>query len=859
LALVPGTRLGGYEITALLGAGGMGEVYRATDLKLKRDVAMKVVPPELAGDPERLERFQREAELLASLNHPNIAHVHGLEESGGTTALVMELVEGDDLSQRIERGPTPVHEALAMAQQIASALEAAHEQGIIHRDLKPGNIKVRADGTVKVLDFGLARSLARAGADVATRTSISSPGMVVGTPAYMSPEQARGEPTGRETDVWAFGVVLYEMLTGISPFARKSASETLVQVLTAPLDESRLPSSTPGSLRRLIRRCLERDPKRRWHHIGDARIEIEEALATPADTLSPASAAGAAAVTRRHALAFGAASLALLTSGLGGGMWLGRRARPPLAPSFRRLTFRRGLIRSARFAPDGETILYGALWDNDRCRVHTVRIDGPESRALDLPEANLLAISRTGDLALALGPHENGVITYGTLARVPIAGGAPRQILEGVRFADWSPDGADLAIIRRADGGDQLEYPIGKVLVGADTGQGTGLGFARISPDGTRVAFVHYANPGAINGRVSIVDQAGTITPVSTDYLNIHGLAWKGSEILYTAADERPLYRALHSVTPGGSTRIITRVPSNITLWDALPDGRLLTAQTDDRAVLIARFGGDDRDRDLSWLDASLLADLSRDGRLLLFTEYGQGGGPDSAVYLRNSDGSAAVRLGAGRAVALSPDTQWAVCFPSDIAPGPYLDVLPTGPGEPRRVPGNGLRFTGAQWLPDGKRLVISALEGNGRPRLFLHDLGPDPPTAITPEGINAWAVAPNGSAVAARGPGRTIRLYTLDGSERGEVPGLTGVEVPVGWITDGLLVMRSGDATSPLGQIYRIDLATGHQEPWKNILPRDRAGVMAQMSFSVTPDGQSQAYTWHRALSSLYLADGLE
>ena len=852
-------RLGAYEVTAPLGAGGMGEVYRARDSKLKREVALKVLPADVASTPERLARFQREAELLASLNHPNIAHVYGLEESGGITALVMELVEGEDLSHRIAGGAIPIDAALLIAKQIATALEAAHEQGIIHRDLKPGNIKVRPDGTVKVLDFGLAKSLAPASDGMPTVTGISSPGAIIGTPAYMSPEQARGEATGRETDIWAFGAVLYELLTGISPFARPTSTETLAQVLTAPMNESLLPEATPGSVRRLVRRCLEKDPKRRWRHMGDARIEIEEALAPSTEPVAGAAAIRATPVPRRKVLRYGAAAVALLASGLGGGVWLDRRLRSAPVPSFRRLTFRRGLIRSARFAPDGETILYGALWDGDRCRVQTVRVDGPESRPLDLPDGNVLAISRSGEAAVALGAHDigDGAFTYGTLARVPIAGGAPRQIVEDVKFADWSPDGADLAIVRRVDGGDQLEYPIGKILVAPAAGEGTGLGFPRISLDGKRVAFVRYRTPNSLTGRVAMIDQSGIITPLSTEYMNIHGLAWRGDEVLYTAADERPLFRALRAVTPGGASRTITRMPGNVTVWDALPDGRLLIAHTDDYAVMAARLRGDDSDRHLSWLDSSRLEDLSHDGKLLLFTETGQAGGPEGAVYLRGTDGSAAVRLGAGQAVALSPDSRWAICL-SATTPSPYLELLPTGAGEPRRFAVNGLAYFGARWLPNGKRIIVSAVESGRQTRLFLHDLGPGRPAAITPEGVSAWVVSPDGSTIAARGPDPTIRLYDLDGSAPRQVPGLTGGEVPVGWITDGLLVMRPGDPVSPLGEIYRIDTRTGRQDVWKNILPRDRAGIMNMLSFRVTPDGLSLAYTWHRALSNLYVADGL-
>ena len=286
-----GQRIRSYEIVALLGAGGMGEVYRARDSRLGREVAIKILPSAFKTDPDRIARFEREAQVLAALKHPHIGAIYGLEDADDATALVMELVEGEDLSQRIARGPLPLHDALPIARQIADALEAAHEQGIIHRDLKPANIRVQRDGMVKVLDFGLAKPLSPA-ATTATLTAISQQaGAIIGTPAYMSPEQARGESAGREADIWAFGVVLYELLTGISPFARPTTTETLARVLNVAPDESRLPDNTPANVRRLIGRCLEKDPRRRWRHIGDVRIEIEEALTAPAAETTAAAAA----------------------------------------------------------------------------------------------------------------------------------------------------------------------------------------------------------------------------------------------------------------------------------------------------------------------------------------------------------------------------------------------------------------------------------------------------------------------------------------------------------------------------------------------------------------------------------------
>ena len=311
LTLTPGARLGPYEILSALGAGGMGEVYRATDTNLKRQVAIKVLPASLAADAERLARFQREAEVLAALNHPNIAHIHGMEKAGGTIALVMELVEGPTLADRIAKGAIPLNEALPIARQIAEALEAAHDHGIVHRDLKPANIKVRDDGAVKVLDFGLAKAMgpttsSSASATMSPTLSVhaTQAGIILGTAAYMSPEQARGSAVDKRADLWALGVVLYEMLTGTRLFEGASISDTLAHVLTKEPNWTDLPLNTPPPIRTLLRRCLEKDRKRRLADAADARLEIEEAL-TPTQAAGrfadPGPATGVASSASRPA------------------------------------------------------------------------------------------------------------------------------------------------------------------------------------------------------------------------------------------------------------------------------------------------------------------------------------------------------------------------------------------------------------------------------------------------------------------------------------------------------------------------------------------------------------------------------
>ncbi|HKW01085.1 MAG TPA: protein kinase [Vicinamibacterales bacterium] len=438
--LTSGTRLGAYEVTAQIGEGGMGQVYRATDTRLKRQVALKILPPAFAADPERLARFQREAEVLALLNHPHIAAIYGLEESAGITALVMELVEGDDLSQRLARGAIPLDEALPTARQIAEALAAAHELGIIHRDLKPANIKVRADGTVKVLDFGLAKAMAPvsssdAAANFSNSPTITSPaamtaaGVILGTAAYMSPEQAKGRVADRRSDVWAFGVVLYEMLTGERAFTGDDVSETLASVLTRQPDWTKLPAATPPLIRRLLRRCLEKDRTRRLADMADARLDIVDALSG-----SDSEATAMASVSRTRERFMWAASLLLV--GLAAAAIVAWATRSPsipvettrtilsVAPSgeptgTNPLEQRVGGARPSRTAialsPDGKTLVFSAIWGGS-----------PQLYARAMDQLNAVPIAGTsGGSSPFFSPDGQsiGFWASGELRKVPLHGG----------------------------------------------------------------------------------------------------------------------------------------------------------------------------------------------------------------------------------------------------------------------------------------------------------------------------------------------------------------------------------------------------------------------------------------------------
>jgi eukaryotic-like serine/threonine-protein kinase len=433
-ALLTGHRLGAFEVEDLLGIGGMGEVYRARDMRLGRHVAIKIIRRDVRDEQTYIARFEREAHVLASLNHPHIGVIHGFEEVAGLKILVMELVAGEDLAERLAHGPLPITEALDVARQVADALEAAHAQGIVHRDLKPANIKRRPDGRVKVLDFGMAKPLER-GVEDAT---VTRPGLVAGTPAYMSPEQARGEPLDTQTDVWSFGVVLFELLTGRAPFVGKTAADTIASVLSESSDYSLLPPATPAVVRHLIRRCLERDRRRRLKHIGDARIELEEALSPAVDTtqgpLQPVTAANRAARNmRRAAVVVAAASLV----GAGAAtVWLARRAALPVVQTIIPADTAVGEPdRSFAFTPDGTGLAY-------------ISSDGSHIFVRSLDRLEPIPILKTAAYLRGLFPSHDGrwfayVEDAFTLKKISVSGGPPVTVvvMDGPsRGAAWGPD-----------------------------------------------------------------------------------------------------------------------------------------------------------------------------------------------------------------------------------------------------------------------------------------------------------------------------------------------------------------------------------------------------------------------------------
>jgi eukaryotic-like serine/threonine-protein kinase len=867
VTLAAGTRLGPYEILSPLGAGGMGEVYRARDARLGREVAIKVLPEEFAKDPERLRRFESEARAASALSDPHIVTVFDIGEQGGVSWFATELVEGSDLRAMLRKERLPVRKALELAEQIASGLAAAHEKGIVHRDLKPENILVTKSGLAKIADFGLAKVTESGGArasELPTSDGHSTEtGVVMGTVAYMSPEQARGAAIDFRSDQFAFGSVLYEMTTGRRPFSRGTKPETLAAIIREePETIASLAPKTPPPLRWIVERCLAKDPKERYastedlardlhglrEHISEAGVSGEAAAVAPVRRgWRPSPPVLAAGLVAFAAIGFLAAR---------------RTARPAAAaPSFQRLTFRRGTITGARFAPDGQTIVYGAAWEGDPPELFTTRPGAAESRPLGLGSANLSAVSSQGEMAFVLQPVNVGLSPGGMLARAPLAGGAPREVLEDVQFADWSADGKELAVVREIGTRRRLEYPPGKVLY--DVPVSAKLAAPRFSPGGDRIAFIEGPDASVTDGSVAVIDLSGKKRALTSLFGGLFGLAWApgGEEIWFYAPPQggRGSGSALYAVTLSGKERLLHTSSAGLAIQDVSRDGRLLVNSIQARFGISGLGPGDRSERDFSWLDWSRVQDLSSDGKTLLFSEEGGGGGPNGSIYVRKTDGSPAVRLGEGYGAALSSDGKWAAVIAAD---GSHLTLLPTGAGETKAIRYPGLQsILSVGCFTDDRRLLLLASEEKRPTRLYVGDRDGRNLRAISPEGIR-WSgtslpISPDEALAAAVGPDGVSRLYPTSGGAPRSIPGVEAGDIPLRFSTDGrqLFVahLRQSSAT-----VDRLELASGRRELWKELKSNDPAGLSPSTAIQITPDGQYYAYTYRRFLDELFLVEGL-
>jgi serine/threonine protein kinase len=828
-----------------LGEGGMGEVYNARDAKLNRDVAIKVLPGAFAADHERVARFEREAQVLAALDHPNIVPIHDFGTSNGITYAVMPLLNGETLRERLARGAIPTRRAIEYGAAIASALAAAHEKGIVHRDLKPDNVFLTSDERVMLLDFGLARptALGAAGDTSTVLAAPTIPGTVLGTVGYMAPEQVRGGDTDARSDIFAFGALLYEMVTGRRAFNAPSPAETMNAIVHSdppwrPSDEC------PPALQRLIERCLEKRPAARFQSTSDLAFALQQISSSPSTSSAAPSPPRSGRSLRQLLWAVGA--IVLVVAGFTSGRWTSDLALSTFR--FERLTFRPGNILQARFTPDGGAVVYGASWEGAPPAVFTVRATGGESQPLGLEQADIAAVSVNSELAIIDSPsHAPG--GRGTLARVPLGGGAPRQVLEDVFAADWDPAGRDLAVVRRAPNGNQrVEYPIDHVLY-----ESPSIDSMRLSPDGKRVAFI-------VDSHVMVLDTSTAKVILTRDWGpsgRAVDLAWAPSgDGLYVVAGPGSRETALRRIDLDGHEKVLFEAGGvNLLLHDVASNGDILVERATSRRGMSFRGRTDEQERDVSWLDGSQARTLSDDGAWVLFGETLQGAGPRGDVYIRKTDGSLPIRLGDGDPLDLSRDGKWVLAL-TRSSPR-RLVLLPTGPGVPRTLDTGALEPNGGIILPPGDAVAFGSEPRPGDIEFHEVDLrsgtirplkiGDDAASFVTDRSV---AFGDSSTGWARILPDRHIETISPSGARR-VIPGapLPADEDLVAWATDGYLY-TAVENTLP-ARLFRIDVRTGDRTPWRTLMPADPAGVTEIRPILVARDGVSYVYSYRRVTSS--------
>ncbi|HTO89426.1 MAG TPA: WD40 repeat domain-containing serine/threonine protein kinase [Thermoanaerobaculia bacterium] len=846
-----GTRLGPYEILAPLGAGGMGEVYRARDTRLGREVALKVLPEALSSDSGRLRRFEKEARSASSLNHPNIVTVHDFGESNGATFLAMELVEGSTLRELLVEGPLPIKKLLAIGAQVADGLSKAHEAGIVHRDLKPENVMVTKDGHVKILDFGLAKLTQREDTSGATQAPTVSggtePGIVVGTVAYMSPEQALGKALDFRSDQFSFGSMLYEMATGKRAFARPSGPETMTAIIREePEPVGKLAPKIGTPLQWTIERCLAKDREERYGSTRDLARDLQRLRD---HTSEPA----AAAVAPRRARLPGVVAALLAGLAIGSAAVVFLRRPPADHPVFKRLTFRRGTLWGAGFAPDGH-IVYAAAWDGAKTRLYDLAPDALVPRPLDIEASALLSVSRNGELAILRGgsPSPQGYVAGAMLARVPMAGGAPRELAPDVLQAAWAPDGSSLAVLRFADGRARLEYPLGHP---------SSFGFLAWpagAPEGHLIA-VTRPSEDSDAWDVGVVDERGNYRRISPGWGDITGLAWRpdGGEIWLSGRSKEPPDSGIFSVDLSGHRRRRLSLPGGEYFLKAIGRDGALLLERGDEAVQIQLLSADSSEpRDIATVPGAGLMQISADGRRLLL-----GVSERSEVYVQGTDGSPPVLIGKSSGdAALSPDDKWVATVKDDDS---GLLLLPTGAGEARDVKIQGHQLGGQlTFHPDGRRLVCGGRDGGDGPYLLEIDLDSRKVKKLTPKGYGGGEgtrfVSPDGRQLAffVQGKSRSF-LVPMSGGEPAPIPGCEVNDIVTGWAADSrhVYVFHFGEAP---GRVDLVDTQTGDRAHFRDLPITDSTGAIGFAGVRPTPDGSRIGFLIVRRLSALYLVRGL-
>ena len=847
-----GQLVGHYRVLEQIGAGGMGEVFRARDERLGRDVALKLIRPASSANPDHLRRFEQEARAAAALNHPNILAIYDVGFEGTVPYIVAELLEGKNLRERLSAGPILVREAADYALQIAQGLSAAHQRLIVHRDLKPENLFLTNDGRIKILDFGVAKLQAppENNRSIENLTTVTKHGAMIGTVAYMSPEQLRGKPVDHRSDIFSFGAILYEMMAGCRAFRGETEVDTMTAVLREEPESGHLEDSAiPIGYRDIIKHCLEKEPENRFQSAKDLGFALQTLSASSADRAMPFPRPFPRTVPvlpwALAAVLAVAAAVLIFTPVL----------RAPV-PAYTRLTFESGTIYAARFAPDGQSIVYSAAWNGNPVRTFSTVGNSLLTQPLNLSDAGLLAVSRSNELAVVQnGTHDGQLETNnGMLARAPLAGGSPKEVLADVHWADWDDHGG-LAVVHYAADSSRLEYPIGKVLY-----QSSGwISNIRFSPQGNQIAFMDHPTLWDHRGAVCVVDLEGHVRTLSSGWASEHGVAWRpdGKEIWFTAIAQGNSLN-LMAVTLKGERRTVLDLPLGMTLHDIASDGRVLVALESKRLAMAFGTLGGKQDVDLSWHDWNVAKDISRDGQFVLFEDSSEAAGPGYAVALRKLDGTLPVRLGDGSAGGLSPDDKWAISVSTGHPE--RVTLLPIGPGQPRPVDASGLEHIqngGARFLGEGQRLIANGSEPGHTNRCYVLDLAGGKPKALTPEGILCGPSSPDSRFVVGVKSNVAVGIFPVEGGPVRPIRGLPERFHPVQWSADSALLYgyRTGELPS---KIYEVEIATGKQTVLQQLRPGEPAGVVIVAPVVVSRDGTRFVYSYNQVLSVLYLISGL-
>jgi len=844
----------------------MGEVYRATDTRLKRFIAIKFLSADFSLDEKRLQYFEREARLASALNHPNIVTIYDIGRSEFGPYIAMELVEGKTLRDSLADGPLPVRRVLQLAAQIADGLAKAHAAGIFHRDLKPENLMIARDGLLKILDFGLAKLVPAPdhAPDATADTPDSKPGFILGTIGYMSPEQASGLPADFRSDQFSLGTILYEMLTGKRAFKRATPVETLSSIIRDEPEPIAVANpKVPMNVRWILERCLAKNVEERYASTLDLARDLQNLRdhfsgVEGWDASRPLAKPVLGTTRWVRVLAAGLTALVLV---IAVAAILSRDS--PTVPLFRQISFGHGSITGARFA--GDRVIYGANFEGPTPELYSTQPGHPES-SLERRNAGIWSVSPSGKKAIANPCTLNWGNCMGPLVLVPPAGGVRQESLPNVTGADWAPDDKTLAVAQFENNNARIvRHPDGEVLF-----EGPGwITDVRISPKGDHVAFLEHPLSGDIGGSVSVVDfrRKSERKVLSSGWKGLIGLVWApgGEEIWFTGSRDTKGngFRLFAASLAGRGEQPVYSAPSSVQILDVSRDGsQVLLRRLTPRSALMGLTSGDSKERPFSLHDFSTAADLSSDGKTLLFYEWGTGVGGQETIYTRKTDGGDATKIGEGKPLVLSPDGQFVLALRSSVSEPPQLVLLRTTPvGEPIPLPRGEIdEFKHwAAWSPDGERVFFTAAARNSRPRTWIQNISGGLPEPVTTEGIQGILLDPDGKRIAVIDRYDHYYICPINCDERRPLEGYEEDDKLLQWSRDAIFLRGGADAEL---KIFRLDLRTGLRKLFKDLTPRDAAGIIDIGSdpgqVRITPDGQSYVYTLWTAVGELYVVEGL-